>query len=696
MNPSGFWNQNRFFLAMQAFYGILLILAYISSLLFNQFRDTVFSTYQTYFLGVSLVSFVLGMVFLISLKRKWIGQKENSPSQHFGFVSKVPGILAIFPLVIWTFQMLVVFGLMFFSRKFTDYQTVVVSVILLLIGVIHSLWNYSFSDAFCFWERQKGNVPLPEDQSWKNEKLQLILSLMISVGSGAIGLLLILVSFFQVNRVSESFFMQKAKDSKMILEFCLNPAEKQSCLDLYSVFELEEGVSVYQRKEETANLSFQNWKGMVEKKEISLAESGLQLVDSKGERYFLLSLPVSEKRYFVQMASNEHLEGSAVELNEKNTLALALALVGMIGYVSFSLRTRFASLSYGKSSLEEFEKGNFETKVRSASSDEIGKILVSLELFRREFIRIIEGNQRVALELSHSVTETKNTLNHIATSAMDTAESSSEITSGVQKFATNTEIVESKIQFQRSNIQNLDIQMENLKTLIVKMSDEVEVANQKTIQVTEHAEGGSRSLEKMKTSLTEIEGSSKQITQVIQIINEISDQINLLALNASIEAARAGEYGRGFSVVASEISKLAEKTANSLKDISSLIKKNEKEIKNGASAITETISVLTQIISDIQSFSTITSTLKKQMLHQMDSQDIISQEKEKIVQISEDVANVAGKQKLELGSIVEAIQTINETNQRNAAEVEELTANTEGISQKARELKDLVSRFKIG
>ena len=90
---------------------------------------------------------------------------------------------------------------------------------------------------------------------------------------------------------------------------------------------------------------------------------------------------------------------------------------------------------------------------------------------------------------------------------------------------------------------------------------------------------------------------------IVGIINDISDKINLLSLNAAIEAARAGDAGRGFAVVADEISKLADQTAHSIKEISDLIQENETEISRGTENVRASVEMISQIISGVNVIS---------------------------------------------------------------------------------------------
>ena len=127
----------------------------------------------------------------------------------------------------------------------------------------------------------------------------------------------------------------------------------------------------------------------------------------------------------------------------------------------------------------------------------------------------------------------------------------------------------------------LSNRLRELSQSISELTKESEHARELLNAVAGNISEGKNSLEAAKNIMENIGKSSEELTGIASLINDISDQINLLSLNASIESARAGDAGRGFAVVAEEISKLADKTALNVKDIDRIIKSNSLLINEG-------------------------------------------------------------------------------------------------------------------
>jgi methyl-accepting chemotaxis protein len=169
-------------------------------------------------------------------------------------------------------------------------------------------------------------------------------------------------------------------------------------------------------------------------------------------------------------------------------------------------------------------------------------------------------------------------------------------------------------------------------------------------------------------AMSGIETSSRQIGQIIGVIDEIAFQTNLLALNAGVEAARAGDAGRGFAVVASEVRALAQRSAEAAKEIKGLISASAVHVGQGVELVGETGRSLERILHQVAEINGVVA----------------------------DIAASAQEQATALAEVNTAINQMDQTTQQNAAMVEQSTAASHTLAQDAQTLADLVARFKTG
>ena len=219
------------------------------------------------------------------------------------------------------------------------------------------------------------------------------------------------------------------------------------------------------------------------------------------------------------------------------------------------------------------------------------------------------------------------------------------------------------------------------------------LGNTKAISI--EANSGAEALSSMSTSMNQIVDSSKDMKNIIEIINSISEKINLLALNASIEAARAGNAGKGFAVVALEISRLADQTASSLKDIDTLIKKNNKQILSGIDTVNIMMKKTESINSGVEAIVQKMNSIFDYMQRQITTKFLVEKETEVVKGRAKEIQEITREQKIAFDEIVKAITYINEISHSNTDSSNVIAAKSLELSKVADLLKEKVDFFKL-
>lgn len=260
--------------------------------------------------------------------------------------------------------------------------------------------------------------------------------------------------------------------------------------------------------------------------------------------------------------------------------------------------------------------------------------------------------------VNQSVENLQKTISEIKGVAVSVDSGSSEISQGNIDLSQRTEE-------QAASLEETASAMEEMTATVKQNADNAAQANQLAISARNQAEKGGDVVKHAMVAMEEINGSSKKISDIIGVIDEIAFQTNLLALNASVEAARAGEQGRGFAVVASEVRNLAGRSATAAKEIKDLIVDSGSKVEEGSRLVNQSGETLGEIVDGVK----------------------------KVTDIVGEIAAASEEQSVGIDEVNKAVGQMDGLTQQNAALVEEAAAASESLSDQARGLGRLMNQF---
>jgi methyl-accepting chemotaxis protein len=236
-----------------------------------------------------------------------------------------------------------------------------------------------------------------------------------------------------------------------------------------------------------------------------------------------------------------------------------------------------------------------------------------------------------------------------------------EISVGVSDLSTRTE-------HQASSLEETAASMEELAATVRQNSDNAQEANQVASAAREAATSGGEVTNDAVAAMQRIEQSSRQISEIVGLIEEIAFQTNLLALNAAVEAARAGDAGRGFAVVANEVRALAQRSADASKEIKELIANSDSQVRNGVELVNKAGGALNEIVTSVK----------------------------KVADYVSEIAAASREQTGGIDQVSRAITSMEEMTQQNGALVEQTTAALRSAQEQVSDLRNVVGFFKTG
>ena len=339
--------------------------------------------------------------------------------------------------------------------------------------------------------------------------------------------------------------------------------------------------------------------------------------------------------------------------------------------------------------------GDFSASLGISQKDEVGALAEALNGMTLKLRTAIATVQKNATAVARSSDQISSSAVRLSDGAQSQASTLEQTSASVEELSSSVDQVAEHSKSQAEAVEKGTVSMAQVHGSIELVSRNLAEISDLATRSVENAQEGARAVSDVADGIALISASSEKIGGIVSVIADIADQTNLLALNASIEAARAGEHGRGFAVVAEEVSKLAERSSSSTKEISALIRESVKDVTRGVEKARRSQAAMELIRAASQKVNEMIAGLSESISLQATSVTEMASSLASIREMSQNITAATTEQTANARQVSRAVEDVNEVAQNAASAAQEMSKSTETLAAMALELQRLTSQFRI-
>ncbi|OMP67017.1 methyl-accepting chemotaxis protein [Domibacillus epiphyticus] len=395
-------------------------------------------------------------------------------------------------------------------------------------------------------------------------------------------------------------------------------------------------------------------------------------------------------------SENEKTKKQAAHVKTILLVVSILALIIGIAIALYISRLISKPVTEVAKAAEQIAEGNLAIEdIQVKNRDEIGTMADSFNQMKQNLRDLIR-------KVSDSSDQVAASSEELSAAAEQSAQSANQVAGAVQEISTAADgqiisMEENKRAMNESalGLQNIAESASVVSASTKEVLHEAEQGNQVIVQTIQQMEGIAQSVKGAANVIEELGDHSKQIGQIVQVISDIANQTNLLALNAAIEAARAGEQGKGFAVVADEVRKLAEQSQQSSEQIASLI-------KNIQESTSHAVTVMHKGTEEVQSGTVIVNQAGEAFIHILSSIKNVTDQVQEVSAATKEISASTEQLAVSVDQLTRTsadistnTQGVAAASQEQLASMEEITASADSLSKLGQDLQHEISKFKI-